>query len=95
MMSCVAITPQDAADVIGVGYKTFLKMLKNDSPEFKDIAFQVGNARYMIMRVKLITYVTGESYEEQLKHKRKLINEKNAAANTDSMKRVNDIMKRI
>lgn len=95
MMTSVGITPHDAAIVMGLGYATFLKMIKNDTFPYKDCIIKRSDSRYMIMRVKLITYITGESYEEQLEHKKRLIKEKGIISNANELTKINKIIKNI
>lgn len=76
MMSCVAIQPKIAAEVLGMCVSTMRKMIKNETFPYMDCVIKRGNRQYSIVRVKLITHITGESYDEQLQHKKKLVREK-------------------
>lgn len=75
MMSCVTITPRKAAAVLGIGYSTIRKMIKEETFPYMDCVIKRGNSQNFIIRAKLIMHITGETYEEQLQHKKRLARE--------------------
>lgn len=82
MMESASINIKEAAAVLGWGYRTVLEMAKNDSFPYEKCIVRIGDNdgeknRFIVMRIKLISFITGETYEEQLQHKKKLLEEKN------------------
>lgn len=99
MMDNASINLKDAAMVLGWGYKTILEMAKSDTFPQEHCIIRLGNKesgkKFLVMRVKLITFITGESYEEQIQHKKKIVKERQSKLRSftdDEMNKLNKII---
>lgn len=70
LLNCASISLKEAADVLNMGYKTVLKMAKQNTFPAENCLIKLNDngeySKYVVMRVKFISYITGLSYEEQL-----------------------------
>lgn len=78
LMNSTTISLRQAAKVLGWGYDTVKEMAHNGTFPCENCIIQIGpnGGKYAVMRIKLITFITGENYEEQREHKRKLMIER-------------------
>lgn len=72
LKSTSSISLKEASEVLGWGYKKVLEMAKKDEFPYEKCIIKLGNGKYTVMRVRLLAFITGENYEEQLLHKKRI-----------------------
>ena len=77
LSNSASISLKEAADVLNMGYKTVLKMAKQNTFPAENCLIKLNDngeySKYVVMRVKFISYITGLSYEEQLDYKKRIL----------------------
>ncbi len=77
------ITAKMASKVLAVDYRGLVKSMGNN--EQLPFNYMKRGNRYYVVRATLVSFMTGESYEEQIQHRRRNLEEYGLEENSDDV----------
>lgn len=77
------ITAKMASKVLAVDYRGLIRSMSNN--EQLPFNYMKRGNRYYVVRVTLISFITGETYEEQLQHRIRNLEEYGLEGNGDDI----------